>query len=157
MGGLWGTGVSGPRYKSSATKNLPHLTTKWWPGLFFAPLFSGHFRPIFEPRCPRVPCYPPVDRSPHFGLTLRPLQNWVWTGLRSQEWDYALILVSVIFQPPQIIWPKICSRKSGLKSASLAPLANPLHQARRNRSQIHQTRFPLILITGFNCILSPSS
>ena len=126
-------------------------------GLFFVPFFWGHFRPIFEPRCPRVPCYPPVDRSPHFGLTLRPLQNWVWTGLRSQEWDYALILVSVIFQPPQIIWPKICSRKSGLKSASLAPLANPLHQARRNRSLIRQTRFLFILIIGFKCNLTASS
>ena len=122
----------------------------------FCPLFSGHFSPIFEPRCPHVPCYPPVDRSPHFGLTLRPLQNWVWTGLRSQEWDYALILVSVIFQP-QIIWPKICSRKSALKSASLAPLANPLHQARRNRSLICQTCFLFILIIGFKCNLSASS
>ena len=134
-------------YKSSSTKNLPTLSSKWWQASFLSP-FLGHFRPIFEPRCPRVPCYPPVDRSPHFGGT----QNWVWTGLRSQEWDYALILVSVIFQP-KIIGPKISSRKSALKSASLALLANALHQARRNRSLIHQTRFLFVLVIAFKCII----
>ena len=68
VGGLCGAGVSGPRSKSSGTKILPRLSTQWW-RVYFCPCFLGHFRPIFEPRCPRVPCYPPVDRSPHFGRT----------------------------------------------------------------------------------------
>ena len=138
----------------------PRICPIWAPNgaaaPIFCPLFSGHFRPIFEPRCPRVPCYPPWWTDRPILVPLWPLQNWVRTGLRSQEWDYALILVSVIFQP-QIICSKISSRKSALKSASLAALANPLHQARRNRSPIHQTRFPFVLVVVFKCIVINSS
>ena len=50
-------------------------------------LFNGGIGPVFRPffvlflspgvHRSRVPCYPPVDQSPHFGGTpLRPLQNW---------------------------------------------------------------------------------
>ena len=60
----------------------PRICPIWAPNgaaaPIFCPLFSGHFRPIFEPRCPRVPCYPPwwTDRPilvplwPHSGRTL---------------------------------------------------------------------------------------
>ena len=43
------------------------------------PLFLPFFVPFLSPGVhrSRVPCYPPVDQSPHFGGTpLRPLQNW---------------------------------------------------------------------------------
>ena len=147
VGGLCGAGVSGPRYKSSGTKILPRLSTQWW-RVYFCPCFLGHFRPIFEPRCPRVPCYPPVDRSPHFGRT--PATSEL--GLDWASFPRVGLRPDIGFSniPAQMICPKICSRKSALKSASLAPLANPLHQARRNRSQSHHTRFLFILIIGLN-------
>ena len=43
------------------------------------PVFLPFFVPFLSPGVhrSRVPCYPPVDQSPHFGGTpLRPLQNW---------------------------------------------------------------------------------
>ena len=130
---------------------------------FFVPFFRGIFVPFLSPGVhaslvilPSGPIAPFWSHSGPTLVALWPLQNWVRTGLRSQEWDYALILVSVIFQP-QIICSKISSRKSALKSASLAALANPLHQARRNRSPIHQTRFPFVLVVVFKCIVINSS
>ena len=122
--------------------------------LFFSPLFWAIFVPFLNPGVHASLVIPQWTDRPIL-VALRPLQNWVWTGLRSQEWDYALILVSVIFQP-QIISSKICSRKSALKSALLARLGNPLHQARRNRSPIRQTRFLFIVIIGFKCSLNAS-
>ena len=130
----------------------PRICPIWAPNggaaLIFCPLFSGHFRPIFEPRCPRVPCYPPVDRSPHFGRT--PATSEL--GLDWASFPRVGLRPDIGFSniPAQMICPKICSRKSALKSASLAPLANPLHQARCNRSQSHHTRFLFILIIGLN-------
>ena len=90
----------------------------------------------------------PVDRSPHFGRT--PATSEL--GLDWASFPRVGLRPDIGFSniPAQMICPKICSRKSALKSASLAPLANPLHQARRNRSQSHHTRFLFILIIGLN-------
>ena len=71
VGGLCGTGVVAPPYKSSGTKNLPHLSAEWCRGPDFLSPFFGAFSSHFWAQVSTRPLLSSlVDRSPHFGPTL---------------------------------------------------------------------------------------